>query len=108
METDERATAEDARWGGWMAAAQSGDAIAYRKLLEELLPVVRSWVRSRLFDAALARSGVLERKPLRLCHRHLLREQHLVHPPPAGFLALTKPAAVVVARGLKIHVMAPQ
>jgi RNA polymerase sigma-70 factor (ECF subfamily) len=58
MEADERATAEDVRWGGWMAAAQRGDAVAYRKLLEELLPVVRRWVRARLFDAVLAEDVV--------------------------------------------------
>lgn len=41
-----------------MAAGQHGDAVAYRKLLEELLPVVRRWVRARVFDAALAEDVV--------------------------------------------------
>jgi RNA polymerase sigma factor (sigma-70 family) len=44
--------AEEARWGSAMAAAQSGDAGAYQKLLEELLPVVGRMVRARLFDAS--------------------------------------------------------
>ena len=41
-----------------MAAAQRGDAVAYRKLLEELLPAVRRQVRGRLFDATLAEDVV--------------------------------------------------
>jgi RNA polymerase sigma-70 factor (ECF subfamily) len=55
---DEGANAEDARWSDWMSAAQRGDAVAYRKLLEEILPVVRRWVRFRLFDATLAEDVV--------------------------------------------------
>lgn len=41
-----------------MAAAQGGDAVAYRKLLEDLLPAVRRQVRARLFDATLAEDVV--------------------------------------------------
>jgi len=58
MDPEERAKAEDLRWGEWMTAAQGGDADAYRRLLEELLPAVRRWVRARLFDAALAEDVV--------------------------------------------------
>ena len=36
------------RWGPAMAAAQKGDEVAYRELLEELLPFVRRQVRSRI------------------------------------------------------------
>ncbi|MEZ4218339.1 MAG: sigma-70 family RNA polymerase sigma factor [Myxococcota bacterium] len=50
--------ADAARWRDWMTRAQRGDATAYRKLLEELLPVVRAQVRARLFDAALAEDVV--------------------------------------------------
>jgi RNA polymerase sigma-70 factor (ECF subfamily) len=41
-----------------MLAAQSGDGDAYQKLLEELLPVVRSLARMRLPDPALAEDVV--------------------------------------------------
>jgi len=39
-----------ARWREWMASAQRGDALAYERLLEELLPFVRSVVRARIGD----------------------------------------------------------
>ncbi len=42
------------RWSRWMAAAQDGDAEAYRALLEEILPMLRAMVRARVFDAAAA------------------------------------------------------
>ena len=37
-----------------MAAAQAGDALAYRKLLDELVPVVRRLVGARLSDPSAA------------------------------------------------------
>lgn len=42
----------DGRWRRWMTAAQSGDSAAYEKLLLELMPHVRRFVRRRLFDAS--------------------------------------------------------
>jgi RNA polymerase sigma-70 factor (ECF subfamily) len=51
----ERRTANDerkVRWRAWMTAAQSGDAVAYEKLLVDLLPYVRHLVRRRLGDAS--------------------------------------------------------
>lgn len=42
--------AEDARWSAWMAAAQDGDGEAYRRLLDELLPVLRRIVHRRVYD----------------------------------------------------------
>jgi len=39
------------RWGRAMALAQAGDEAAYRRLLEELLPVVRRHVRAKIADA---------------------------------------------------------
>ncbi len=56
-EQSERAAVE-ARWGQSMAAAQAGDEKAYGDLLAELLPVVRRWVRSRLFDPTAAEDVV--------------------------------------------------
>ena len=40
----------EARWRSWMAAAQRGDSAAYEKLLLELLPHLRRFVRRRLRD----------------------------------------------------------
>lgn len=40
------------RWREWMASAQRGDALAYERLLEDLLPFVRGIVRARLGDDA--------------------------------------------------------
>jgi RNA polymerase sigma-70 factor (ECF subfamily) len=44
--------AREERWRGFMTAAQSGDAVAYEKLLVELLPQMRGFVRRRVFDVA--------------------------------------------------------
>lgn len=46
------------RWSGLMAAAQQGDAGAYRDLLEEIMPVVRGMVRSRVYDRMAAEDVV--------------------------------------------------
>ncbi len=40
----------EARWRAWMTSAQAGDSATYEKLLRELLPYVRRFVRRRLFD----------------------------------------------------------
>ncbi len=42
----------DERWRAWMAAAQEGDARAYERLLRDLLPVLRAFVRGRLAGPA--------------------------------------------------------
>jgi RNA polymerase sigma-70 factor (ECF subfamily) len=47
-----------ARWREWMASAQRGDALAYERLLEELLPFVRGVVRARIGDDANAEDVV--------------------------------------------------
>lgn len=46
------------RWSGMMAAAQRGDADAYRSLLEQIMPLVRGMVRSRVGDRATAEDVV--------------------------------------------------
>ncbi len=46
LETAERG----ARWREWMASAQRGDALAYERLLDDLLPFVRALVRARIGD----------------------------------------------------------
>ena len=38
------------RWRTWMVASQGGDAASYEKLLHELLPLIRHFVRRRVFD----------------------------------------------------------
>ena len=46
------------RWRGWMAAAQTGDAAAYEKLLQELLPHLRGFVRRRVSNPNAAEDVV--------------------------------------------------
>jgi RNA polymerase sigma-70 factor (ECF subfamily) len=48
----------EARWSGWMAAAQAGDAPSYEKLLRELVPYLGRFVRRRLLDASAAEDVV--------------------------------------------------
>jgi len=52
-------SAEEIRWRAWMIAAQRGDAVAYEKLLAELLPQLRGFVGNRVFDVA-AREDVVQ------------------------------------------------
>ena len=54
----EKADRPEDAWGLAMAAAQSGDQEAYRKLLEELLPFVRRQVRARVAAPADAEDVV--------------------------------------------------
>jgi RNA polymerase sigma-70 factor (ECF subfamily) len=48
----------ESRWSAAMKAAQQGDVIAYQKLLEEILPVVRRQVRARLGDGTMVEDVV--------------------------------------------------
>lgn len=56
---NESTTDRDDRWRAWMLAAQSGDAAAYTKLLNELLPQLRGFVLRRVFDPG-AREDVVQ------------------------------------------------
>lgn len=47
-----------AHWREWMRAAQRGDALAYERLLADLLPFVRGLVRARIGDDANAEDVV--------------------------------------------------
>ncbi|MEN8185174.1 MAG: sigma-70 family RNA polymerase sigma factor, partial [Myxococcota bacterium] len=38
------------RWRVFMTAAQDGDGAAYEKLLVDVIPVLRVWIRSRVWD----------------------------------------------------------
>lgn len=49
-ESAEARREREERWRTWMVASQGGDAASYEKLLHELLPPVRQFVRRRLFD----------------------------------------------------------
>ncbi len=51
-ETQEAREAREERWRVWMGAAQDGDQASYEKLLREVLPQIRGFVRRRLFDAS--------------------------------------------------------
>ncbi len=48
----------EARWRDWMIAAQAGESPAYEKLLSELIPYLRRFVRRRLLNAAAAEDVV--------------------------------------------------
>ncbi|MBW2270003.1 MAG: sigma-70 family RNA polymerase sigma factor [Deltaproteobacteria bacterium] len=43
-------SAKETRWRALMTSAQQGDCVAYEKLLAEILPPVRGFVRNRVFD----------------------------------------------------------
>jgi RNA polymerase sigma-70 factor (ECF subfamily) len=47
----EKRDEREERWRVWMVDAQGGDAAAYEKLLFELLPHLRGFVRRRLHDS---------------------------------------------------------
>jgi len=53
LEHDRAATwqADDARWAGWMAAAQRGDKAEYEKLLTEVAATIRRYLRVRFGPA---------------------------------------------------------
>ena len=55
---DAARAAEDARWSVWMAEVQAGDAHAYRRLLDELVPVLRRMVNARVRDRDAAEDVV--------------------------------------------------
>jgi RNA polymerase sigma-70 factor (ECF subfamily) len=41
------------QWGRWMRAAQQGDHRAYHQLLTAITPLIRNFIRKRLFDSQL-------------------------------------------------------
>jgi RNA polymerase sigma-70 factor (ECF subfamily) len=71
---DERSRRER-RWSVWMASAQSGDAEAYHRLLEDILPGVRRQVGARLGDPE-AREDVVQNALLSIHRaRHTYRPE---------------------------------
>lgn len=48
----------DAQWAALMAAAQGGDQVAYRRLLQDVLPLARRVVRRRISDPVLVEDVV--------------------------------------------------
>ena len=75
-EGDER----EARWRGWMAAAQRGDALAYERLLDDLLPFVRGLVRARIADDPNAEDVVQEVLLAIHTARHTFRAERPLEP----------------------------
>ncbi|MDJ0850877.1 MAG: sigma-70 family RNA polymerase sigma factor [Myxococcota bacterium] len=74
-ESQEGREAREERWRAWMGAAQTGDQAAYEKLLVELLPHIRAFVRRRVFDAS-AQEDVLQNVLLSLHRaRHTYRSE---------------------------------
>lgn len=68
------------RWRAWMTAAQTGDAAAYEKLLHELLPHLRGFVRRRVSNPDAA-EDVVQNVFLSLHRaRHSYRPERLFGP----------------------------
>ena len=73
-------SAKETRWRAWMTAAQQGDAAAYDKLLAELLPQMRGFVRNRVFDGG-AHEDVVQNLFLSIHRaRHTYRSERLFTP----------------------------
>ena len=68
------------RWRAWMAAAQQGDAEAYRRLLTELLPFVSGVVRGRVGDDPAAEDIVQEVLLSIHTARHTYRSERPLEP----------------------------
>jgi RNA polymerase sigma-70 factor (ECF subfamily) len=76
---DERDEREE-RWRAWMVDAQGGDAAAYEKLLFELLPHLRSFVRRRLHDSE-SREDVVQNVYISIHRaRHTFRPERPIGP----------------------------
>ena len=60
----QRAHDRDRTWAEWMRAANAGDEIAYRRLLEALAPFLRQVVRRgfRVRDSGIAMSKMSYRR----------------------------------------------
>jgi RNA polymerase sigma-70 factor (ECF subfamily) len=68
------------RWRDWMTAAQSGDAVSYEKLVRELLPHLRGFVRRR-FDASDGLEDVVQNVCLSIHRgRHTYRPERPFSP----------------------------
>ena len=65
---------EEARWAGWMRAANAGDNQAYRRLLEALTPFLRMVVRQGFTRAGLSGSEVEDVVQETLLAIHLKRQ----------------------------------
>ena len=65
---------EEARWAGWMRAANAGDNQAYRRLLEALTPFLRMVVRQGFARAGLSGSEVEDVVQETLLAIHLKRQ----------------------------------
>ena len=65
---------EEARWAGWMRAANAGDNQAYRCLLEALTPFLRMVVRQGFARAGLSGSEVEDVVQETLLALHLKRQ----------------------------------
>jgi len=65
---------EEARWAGWMRAANAGDSQAYRRLLEALTPFLRIVVRQGFARAGLGGSDVEDVVQETLLAIHLKRQ----------------------------------
>jgi RNA polymerase sigma factor (sigma-70 family) len=92
------AAEQEARWRLGMIAAQDGDSVAYQKLLEELLPIMRRSVKARLFDE----SGVEDVVQNALLSIHRARHTYRPERPFGPWMrALLRNATIVSMRERK-------
>jgi RNA polymerase sigma-70 factor (ECF subfamily) len=92
----------ESRWRQWMVAAQDGDSAAYEKLLGELLPHVRGFVRRQIFDVS-ALEDVVQNVFLSMHRaRHTYRPERAFSP---WLHAIARNAAIdhVRARGRRVR-----
>lgn len=59
-DAEARRRADEARWAGWMARAQAGDAEAYRALMAELGAAIEAYLRARFGDPVFLEDCVQE------------------------------------------------
>ena len=90
MPTDQTSQERDQAWSQLMSAAQSGDRIAYERLLREITPLVRALVRRHCSN----RADIEEMVQDTLLTLHRVRQTYD-----------PRPAVLPVARG---HRLAPQ
>jgi RNA polymerase sigma-70 factor (ECF subfamily) len=69
-----------ARWRDWMTSAQRGEALAYERLLEELLPFVRGIVRARIGTDPSAEDVVQDVLLAIHCARHTFQAGRELEP----------------------------
>ena len=97
---------DEDRWGEWMSQAQGGDRQAYDRLLHSVLPRLRAFVRSRVWDQNIAEDVV--QNVLLSIHqaRHTYRPERPFGP---WLRAIARNAVIdsLRSRGVRVRVEVP-